>query len=91
MRDACVTVYLVDEPFVGLAASFASKDSSARLVLLQDAVYASRNLSIPGGVYVIDDDVSRRGLKAKVPPAVHIITYEGLVELLEHEKVVNFL
>ena len=86
-----MTVYLIDEPFVDVALSFAAEDSGARIVLLQDAVYSSPKVRAPGQVYVIDEDVARRGLKARIPPAVHVIGYDGLVEMMEKEKVINFL
>jgi sulfur relay protein TusB/DsrH len=86
-----MTVYLVDEPFIDVALSFAAKDSGARIVLLQDAVYSSRRVRSAGQICVIDEDVERRGLKAKIPPNVQVIGYDGLVKMMEEEKVVNFL
>ena len=86
-----MTVYLIDEPFVDVALSFAAKDSGARIVLLQDAVYSSPTVREPAQVYVIDEDVARRGLNSRIPPAVHVIGYDGLVEMMEKEKVINFL
>ncbi len=86
-----MTVYLVDEPFVNLAASFAAKDERARLVLLQDAVYSTRRVHSPRPVYVLDEDVSRRGLESKIPPSVQVVSYDQLVKMMEEEKVVNFL
>jgi sulfur relay protein TusB/DsrH len=86
-----MTVYLVDEPFVELAVSFAAKDELARLVLLQDAVYASRKPVSPRPVYVLDEDVSRRGLASKIPPTVNVVSFDQLVKMMEEEKVVNFL
>ncbi len=86
-----MTVYLIDEPFVDVALSFAAADAGARIVLLQDAVYSSPRIQTPGEVYAIDEDVARRGLKARMPPTVHVIGYDGLVEMMEKEKVINFL
>lgn len=86
-----MTIYLVDEPFVDVALSYASKDSSARIVLLQDAVYSSGKVNTTGPVYVMEDDVARRGLKSRLPLNVHTIGYDELLEMMEKEKVVNFL
>ena len=86
-----MTVYLVDEPFVDVAVSYASGDDGARIVLIQDAVYASRTIRAPGPVYAIEDDVERRGLRSVLPSTVRAIGYEELVEMMETEKVVNFL
>ncbi len=86
-----MTIYLVDEPFLDVAISYASRDPGARLVLLQDAVYSSARADLPGQVYAVEDDVTRRGLRAKMPPGVHVIGYDELVRMIEDEKVVNFL
>ncbi len=74
---------------MNVALSYSSSDS--RLVLLEDAVYAAAKGSIVGNVYVLSDDVNRRGLKSKIPSSVHIISYTDLVKMMETEKVVNFL
>ncbi|MGA2666326.1 MAG: DsrH/TusB family sulfur metabolism protein [Nitrososphaerales archaeon] len=87
-----MTVYLVDEPFVESALSYASGDASARIVLIQDAVYSVRRaLRAVASVYAVEDDVARRGLASRLDPAVRLVSYAGLVELMENEKVVNFL
>jgi len=86
-----MTVYLVDEPFVDVAVSYAAGDANARLVLLQDAVYSSTKVRTPAELYVMEDDVARRGLRSRIPPSVSIIGYEDLVAMMEKEKVVNFL
>ena len=86
-----MTVYLVDEPFVEVALAFAAKDDTARIVLLQDAVYSSPSVGAAGRVFVIEDDVARRGLRSRIPATVKVIGYEGLVEMMEGDRVVNFL
>ena len=85
-----MTIYLVDEPFIDIAVSYA-KDKSARIVLIQDAVYASATVHAPGEVCVIKDDVARRGLQSRIPPGISVIDYDELVRMMETEKVVNFL
>ncbi|MDG6997903.1 MAG: hypothetical protein JRN15_02180 [Nitrososphaerota archaeon] len=85
-----MTVYLVDESSFALAKSFASKDSDAHLVLLEDAVYhatTERN----GQLYAITDDVERRGLRSKLQPSIVLISYDQMVEMMERERVVNLL
>lgn len=86
-----MTVYLVSESFVEIASSFAARDNTARIVLLEDAVYAARTLRSERPVYVIDEDIARRGLATKIPPSVQVVTYDQLVKMMEEEKVVNFL
>jgi sulfur relay protein TusB/DsrH len=86
-----VTVYLVDEAHFEIAEAYATMDKSARIVLLQDAVYASIAGKVRGDAYALEDDVSRRGLKGRVPPSVKVIGYSDLVQMMENERVVNFL
>ncbi len=86
-----MTVYLVDEPFLDIAIAYASKDTTAHIVLLQDAVYSAPRVQAPAPVYVVADDVARRGLSARMPPSVRTISYDELVAMMERERVVNFL
>ncbi len=86
-----MTVYLVDEAHFEIAADYAEMDKGARLVLLQDAVYASIAGKLRGKAYALEDDVARRGLKGRIPPSVQIIGYLDLVQMMEKERVVNFL
>lgn len=85
------TVYLVDEPFLDVALTYALKDTSAKIVLLQDAVYSPPGGDLPLKVFAVLADVARRGLNGKIPPSVSIIGYDELVKMMEDEKVVNFL
>jgi sulfur relay protein TusB/DsrH len=84
-----MVVFLVDEPYVDIAISYAAKDEDPKIVLLQDAVYSASRVGGLSEVYVVEDDVTRRGLK--VPATVHMVSYNGLVQMMEEEKVVNFL
>jgi sulfur relay protein TusB/DsrH len=86
-----MTVYLVDEPFLEVALSYAAKDPEAKVVLLQDAVYSCMAVEGRGGVFVVADDVERRGLGGRMPAGVRTITYDELVAMMETERVVNFL
>ena len=86
-----MTVYLIDESSFELAKSIASNDDNARLILLEDAVYLAASREQIGEVYVISDDVERRGLKSRLKSSAHLINYDQLVEMIEKEKVVNFL
>ena len=87
-----MTLYLVDEQFVSIALSYAQSDPGARIVLLQDGVYAARSGSLRGEVYTIRDDVSRRGLGTyPFPSNVRMIGYDDLVEMMEKDRVVCFL
>ena len=86
-----MTVYLVDEAFLEIALSYSALDKDARVVLLQDAVYHAVKGRAHGEVYVVEDDVARRGLRSRIDPSVHVIGYPELVQMMERERVVNFL
>jgi len=87
-----LTVYLVDEPFADIGLVYAAGDPEARIVLLQDGVYVARAGPVRGDLYMIRDDVSRRGLATHVfPTNVHMIGYDDLVEMMEKDRVVCFL
>ncbi|MDG6904558.1 MAG: hypothetical protein JRN20_02095 [Nitrososphaerota archaeon] len=86
-----MAVYLVDEPFVDEALSYASLDDGAKVVLLQDAAYSAGKLRGLDRVYVIEDDVARRGLQSKILTNARVISYDQLVQMMKKEKVINFL
>ena len=86
-----MTIYLVDEPFVDAAVAYASLDDNSQVVLLQDAVYSATSNMKLDRIYVIEDDVARRGLGSKIPSTVNVITYDKLVQMMKKEKVINFL
>ena len=86
-----MTVYLVDEAFLDIAFSYSALDKDARVVLLQDAVYYAVKGQARGEVYVVEDDITRRGLKSMIHPSVHVIGYADLVQMMERERVINFL
>ena len=84
-----MTVFLVGEASLNVALSYSNPDSS--VVLLEDAVYAVVKGKVGENVYVLNEDVSRRGIKSKIPSSVHVISYTDLVKMMESDKVVNFL
>jgi sulfur relay protein TusB/DsrH len=86
-----LTIYLVDEPFADTALSYAKEDPSAKVVLLQDAVYLARKKTLPGETYAVRDDVWRRGIQNAITNTIHVIGYADLIEMMETEKVANFL
>jgi sulfur relay protein TusB/DsrH len=86
-----MTVYLIDEIFADAAFAYASKDPSAKVVLLQDGVYIAKRGTFKGEVYYIKDDATLRGLGDSFPSGAHPIDFDGLVAMMEADKVVNFL
>jgi sulfur relay protein TusB/DsrH len=86
-----LTIYLVDEPYLDIAAAYARMEKGARVVLLQDAVYSALSGRIPVEAYALEQDVARRGLGSRVPKSVKVIGYSELVQMMEKDRVVNFL
>jgi len=86
-----LALYLVDEPFADIALAYASFDPQAKIVLLNDAVYSTNRGSSFKEVYALADDVKRRGLFEGYPTNIRLIGYDKLVEMMESDKVANFL
>ena len=86
-----MSIYLTDEPFAKSALAYAKEDQLAKVVLLQDAVYLARSTDFRGQIYVMAEDVVRRGIQSTIPANVHIIEYSDLIDMMEKDRVVNFL
>jgi sulfur relay protein TusB/DsrH len=84
-----MAVYLVDKPNGKIAAEVAKMDDEAKLVLIKDGVYLDPS-TMPGKVYVMEDDVEIRGLKERLAGKAESIGYPQLVDLIVENKVVNF-
>jgi sulfur relay protein TusB/DsrH len=82
-------LYLVDKPNGQIAAEVAKLDDDAKVVLIKDGVYIDPS-TMPGKVYVMEDDVELRGLKARLAAKAESIDYPKLVELIVNNKVANF-
>ena len=76
-----MAVYLVDKPNGEVAAEVASLDNDAKVVLIKDGVYLDPS-TMPGKVYVMDDDVEVRGLKDRLAGKAETISYPQLVDLI---------
>lgn len=85
-------LYLVDRPFAGAALEFAADDADAIVVLIQDGVYAdvSKLKAAARDVYAMSRDAERRGLGARLSPAIHQIGFDQLVDLIVGNRVINF-
>lgn len=82
-------LYLVDKPNGQIAAEVAKLDDDAKVVLIKDGVYLDP-ATLPGKVYVMEDDVELRGLKDRLAGKAESIDYPQLVDLIVENKVVNF-
>jgi sulfur relay protein TusB/DsrH len=82
-------LYLVDKPNGQIAAEVAKMDDDAKVVLIKDGVYLDP-ATMPGKVYVMEDDVELRGLKERLAGKAEAIDYPQLVDLIVENKVANF-
>lgn len=82
-------LYLVDKPNGQIAAEVAKLDDDAKVVLIKDGVYLDP-ATLPGKVYVMEDDVELRGLKDRLAGKAEPIDYPQLVDLIVENKVANF-
>lgn len=81
-----MALYLINLPFAKEGMELAKKDSEAKVVLLEDGVYA--DASGLGEVYAIKEDVEKRGMGSRMG-STKIIDYDELVDLIVDNKVVN--
>ncbi|MDO8735599.1 MAG: DsrH/TusB family sulfur metabolism protein [Thermoleophilia bacterium] len=82
-----MALYLIDLPFAKVGLDVAKRDSEAKVVLIQDGVFA--DASGLGEVYALKEDVEKRGVASRLGNA-RIIDYDELVDLIVANKVVNF-
>ncbi len=83
-----MALYLIGLPFAKTGLELAKRDSDAKVVLIEDGVYADG--SGFGEVYAVKEDVEKRGVASRVAGA-KVIDYDELVDLIVDNKVVNFL
>ncbi len=83
-----MAVYLIDRRYSELALELAEKDKDAKVVLIQDGVYI--DTSQFKEVFIIENDVKKRGL-SDFPESVKLIDYSELIDMMESEKVYNFI
>ena len=82
-----MALYLINLPFSHVGLDMAKRDADAKVVLIEDGVYA--DTSGLDNVYAVKEDVEKRGVADRVGGA-RIIDYDELVDLIVDNKVVNF-
>lgn len=85
-------LYLINKAYGENGLKIARLDADAQVVLIQDGVYfdARRFVGSKAKVYILRDDVEKRGLVDRVHEDVEFIDYGQLVDLIVRNKVVNF-
>ncbi|MCB7128921.1 MAG: hypothetical protein NOU37_08465 [Candidatus Brocadiales bacterium] len=85
-------LYLINKPYGENGLKIAKLDADAQVVLIQDGIYldARRFVGSKVKVHVLKDDVLKRGLEDRFHEDVDFIDYDQLVELIVHNKVINF-
>ena len=82
-----MSLYLINLPFAKVGLDVARRDSDAKVVLIEDGVYA--DASGFDEVYAVKEDVEKRGVASRLGNA-RVIDYDDLVDLIVENKVVNF-
>lgn len=83
-------VYLCDKPFGENGLKIAQHDDDAKIVLIKDGVYLDTSGLGDKKVYAMKDDVEKRGLSNRMNNA-ELIDYSQLIDLIEDNKVMNFV
>jgi len=83
-----MALYLINLPYAKIGLDVAKRDSDAKVVLIEDGVYA--DASGLSEVYAVKEDVEKRGAASRIGGA-KVIDYDELVDLIVANKVVNFI
>jgi sulfur relay protein TusB/DsrH len=83
-------LYILKGPSGKAGIDLALMDKDAKVVLIEDGVYLDTGpLKGKAKLYALEKDVEKRGLSDKLV-GVELIDYEGLVDLIERDRVANF-
>ena len=85
-------LYLINKGYGENGLKLARLDANAQIVLIQDGVYIDvrRFVGSKVKVYVVRNDVEKRGLVDRVHEDMELIDYDRLVDLIVQNKVINF-
>ncbi len=86
-----MAVYIIDKRFADLGLDIAKRDKEAKIVFIQDGVYIN-SPSVEDGtsLFYLKSDLQDRGITS-LPEGAKKITYEELIDLIEKERVYNFI
>jgi len=86
-----MSLYLIDKKLARFGLQVAEKDDDAIIVLIQDGVFSDIS-SIPDSkkVFMVESDVRKRKIE-DIPENAEMISYTDLIDLIEKEKVYNFI
>lgn len=86
-----MSLYLIDKKLAEIGLQMAEKDDEAIVVLIQDGVYSDvSSISNPKRVFLVESDVRKRKIE-NLPENAGMISYADLIDLIEKEKVYNFI
>ena len=83
-----MAIYLIDRKYSELSLDLVKRDENPTVVLIQDGVYLDP--SVFNEVYLLEDDVKKRGM-GELPGNAKQISYDQLIEMMETEKIYNFI
>lgn len=85
-----MALYIIDREDGVLASKYVALDPKGKVFLLQDGLYLSPEIFKDKEVYVLADEVTERGLEARLPESYKRTTYSEIVDLLMENSVISF-
>jgi sulfur relay protein TusB/DsrH len=88
-----MALFLIDKNLSQMGLLLAKTEENARVVLIQDGVFieVSRDDFLPGTeIFYVENDLAKRGIE-NIPEGSRMINYDELIDLIENEKIYNFI
>lgn len=85
-----MSIYIMDKTNIETGISYAKMDEEAKIILIQDGLYASPELFEGMKVFAFSDEVTERGLDEILPQSIEKITYDEGIDIMADEKIISF-
>lgn len=85
-----MSIYIMDKTNIETGISYAKMDENAKIILIQDGLYASPEIFEGLKVFAFIDEVIERGLEDILPKSVERINYDEGIDIMTDEKIISF-
>ena len=85
-----MSIYIMDKTNLETGMSYAKMDENAKIILIQDCLYASPEIFEGMKVFAFSDEVTERGLEEILPQSIERITYDEGIDIMTDEKIISF-
>jgi len=85
-----MSIYIMDKTNVETGISYAKMDENAKIILIQDGLYAPTDIFEGLKVFAFADEVIERGLEDILPKSIERITYDEGIDIMTDEKIISF-